>query len=100
MIIRADRKLYKINYEDLLYIEGQKAYVTFQKKKKNITALASLRELEEQLPSSLFLRIHKSFIVSIQDIDSLEGNQVEIGGIQLSVGKSYRPGVEKIFGLK
>ena len=100
MIIRADRKLYKINYEDLIYIEGQKAYVTFHTKKKNITALASLRDLEEQLPASHFIRIHKSFIVSIHEIESLEGNQVEIGGIHLSVGKSYRPAVEKVFGLK
>ena len=100
LIIRADRKLYKINYEDLLFIEGQKAYVTFHTKKKNITALASLRDLEEQLPSSLFIRIHNSFIVSIPKIDSLEGNQLEIGGKLLSVGKSYRADVEKIFGIK
>ena len=100
LIIRADRKLYKINYEDLLYIEGQKAYVTFHTKKKNITALASLRDLEEQLPSSLFLRIHKSYIVSIHEIESLEGNRVEIGGTYLSVGKSYRQDVERIFGIK
>ena len=100
LIIRADRKLYKINYEDLIYIEGQKAYVTFHTKKKNITALASLRDLEEKLPSSHFIRIHKSFIVSIHEIESLEGNQVEIGGIHLSVGKSYRFDVEKVFGLR
>jgi len=100
LIIRADRKLYKINYEDLVYIEGQKAYVTFHTKKKNITALASLRDLEEQLPSSHFLRIHKSYIVSIHEIESLEGNQVEIGGTRLSVGKSYRPDVDKVFGIK
>ena len=99
LIIRADRKLYRINYEDLHYIEGQKAYVTFHTKKKNITALASLRELDEQLPSSHFLRIHKSYIVSIHEIESLEGNQVEIGGIRLPVGKSYRPAVEKVFGI-
>ena len=99
MIIRADRKLYKINYEDLVYIEGQKAYVTFHTKKKNITALASLRDLEEQLPSSHFLRIHKSYIVSIHEMESLEGNQVEIGGIRLPVGKSYRSAVEKVFGI-
>jgi len=100
LIIRADRKLYKINYEDLVYIEGQKAYVTFHTKKKNITALASLKELEEQLPSSRFQRIHKSYIVSIHEIESLEGNQVAIGGTQLSVGKSYRRAVEKVFGIQ
>jgi len=99
MIIRADRKLYKINYEDLLYIEGQKAYVTFRTKKKSITALASLRDLEEQLPSSRFLRIHKSYIVAINEMESLEGNRLEIGGTHLSVGKSFRSDVEKVFGI-
>jgi DNA-binding LytR/AlgR family response regulator len=99
LIIRADRKLYKVNYEDLLFIEGQKAYVTFHTKKKNITALASLRDLEDQLPSSHFLRIHKSYIVSIHEIESLEGNQVEIGGQRLPVSKSYRKAVEKVFGI-
>ena len=99
LIIRADRKLYKINYEDLVYIEGQKAYVTFHTRKKNITALASLRELEEQLPSSHFIRIHKSYIVSIHEMESLEGNQVEIGGQHLPVSKSHRPAVEKVFGI-
>ena len=100
LIIRADRKLYRVNFEDLLYIEGQKAYVTFHTKKKKITALASLKDLEDQLPSSLFQRIHKSFIVSIREINSLEGNQLEIGGVKLSVGKSYKNNVEKVFGLK
>jgi DNA-binding LytR/AlgR family response regulator len=99
LIIRADRKLYKVNYEDLVYIEGQKAYVTFHTKKKNITALASLKELEEQLPSSHFIRIHKSYIVSIHEIESLEGNLVGIGGQRLPVSKSYRPAVEKVFGI-
>ncbi len=99
LIIRADRKLYKINYEDLVFIEGQKAYVTFHTRKKKITALASLKDLEEQLPSSHFLRIHKSYIVSIQEIESLEGNQVEIGGQKLPVSKSYKAAVEKVFGL-
>ena len=100
MIIRADRKLHKINFDDLLYIEGQRAYVTFRTKKKNITALASLRDLEEQLPSSLFLRIHKSYIVAINEMESLEGNSLEIGGTHLSVGKSYKLNVEKVFGIK
>jgi DNA-binding LytR/AlgR family response regulator len=97
--IRADRKFYKINFTDLKYIEGQKAYVTFYTKNKNITALASLRELEESLPKGKFIRIHKSYIVSIQDIASLEGNMIEIDNQQLPVGKSYKEAVMKLFGV-
>ncbi len=99
LIIRADRKHYKINYEDLVYIEGQKAYVTFHTVSKRVTALASLRNLDEKLPDDGFIRIHKSYIVSIKKIDALDGNIVEIGGKSLPVGKSYRMDVAKLFGL-
>jgi DNA-binding LytR/AlgR family response regulator len=100
IIIRADRKLYKINYEDLIMIEGQKAYVTFHSEnKKRITALASLKELEEKLPTDQFIRIHKSYIVSIKKIDALEGNQLEVNGEKLPVGKNYRQEVAKLFEL-
>lgn len=97
--IRADRKLYKINFNDLMYIEGQKAYVTFHTNKKRITALASLKELDESLPKDKFIRIHKSYIVAISQILSLEGNIIEVDDIKLPVGKIYRDNVLKIFGL-
>lgn len=99
LTIRADRKHYKINYDNLIYIEGQKAYVTFHTSNKKITALASLKELEEKLPEKKFIRIHKSYIVSIKHIDSLEGNLIEINKNQLPVGKSYRKAIEKVFGI-
>jgi DNA-binding LytR/AlgR family response regulator len=96
MTIRADRKLYKINYDDLIYIEGQRAYVTFHTTQKKITALISMKELEEKLPRDQFIRIHKCFIVSIKYLESLEGNMIEICGKKLAVGSSYRNQVEKI----
>lgn len=100
LVIRADRKYYKINYEDLIYIEGQKAYVTFHSEDdKRITALASLKELEEKLPAGQFIRIHRSYIVSVKKIDALEGNQLEVKGEKLPVGKNYREEVARVFGL-
>ena len=99
MIIRADRKYYKLNYDDLIYIEGQKAYVTFFAKQQQITALVSLKELEEKLPPDRFVRIHKSFIVAINRIQSLEGNSIEIARKNLPIGKNYRNNVDKIFKL-
>ena len=99
LVIRADRKHYLINYDDLIYIEGQKAYVTFYTKTKQITALASLKELEERLPSNQFIRIHKSFIVSIKKIHALEGNSIEINRKFLPIGKSYAGKVHELFGL-
>jgi DNA-binding LytR/AlgR family response regulator len=100
IIIRADRKWYKINYEDLWIIEGQKAYVTLHTKNKKITALISLKELENLLPPDKFLRIHKSFIVSIKHIETLEGNRIGICGQQLSVGSNYREKVYQLFDIR
>lgn len=99
LTIRADRKHYKINYEDLIYIEGQQAYVTFHATTKKVTALASLKELEERLPTAQFIRVHKSYIISIKHIDALEGNIVEICNFKIPVGKSYRKKVEKVLGI-
>lgn len=99
LTIRADRKFYKINFDDILYIEGQKAYVTFHTNKKKITALASLKELEEKLPHHLFIRIHKSYIVAIREILSLEGNMIEVNNTKLPVGKIFKDDVLKIFGV-
>lgn len=100
LTIRADRKFYKINFDDIKYIEGQKAYVTFHTDKKKITALASLKELEEALPNNQFIRIHKSYIVSVREILSLEGNTIEVSDIKLPVGKIYKDSVMKVFGVK
>jgi len=100
LTIRADRKFYKINFSDLKYIEGQKAYVTFHTTNKNITALASLKELEDSLPKKEFIRIHKSYIVSIREILSLEGNILEIPGARLPVGKMYKDRVLKVFNVE
>lgn len=97
--IRADRKFYKINFDEIIYIEGQKAYVSFYTNKKRITALASLKDLEESLPKDLFIRIHKSYIVSIKEISALEGNMVEVGDKKLPVGKSYKDVVLGVFGV-
>jgi len=100
MTIRADRKLYKINYDDLIYIECQRAYVTFHTTQKKITALIAMKELEDKLPGDQFIRIHKCFIVSIKYLESLEGNMIEICGKKLAVGSSYRDQVKKILKIR
>ncbi len=90
ILVKADYKLYKINYDDLLYIEGQHEYVTFHTTTKRITALYSLRNLEETLPKDKFVRTHKSFIVSIKNIEDIDKLNVTVAGNKIPVGASYR----------
>lgn len=100
LIIKTNRKLCKIMYNDLIYIESQKAYAVFHIKQVKITALYTLKELEEILPGDQFVRIHNSFIVSVKHIDSLEGNMLGIKGIKLPVGRIYHDNVGKIFRIQ
>jgi len=90
MLVKADYRLYKINFDDLLYIEGQHEYVSFYTRNKRITALYSLKNLEEQLPQDKFIRVHKSYIVSIDEIQEIEQLSVTVAGQKIPIGGSYR----------
>lgn len=90
IIVKADYKLYKINFRDLLYIEGQHEYVSFYTTGKRITALYSLKSLEASLPADKFIRIHKSYIVSIENIQEIEQLTVTVAGTKLPIGGSYK----------
>lgn len=88
--VKADYKLYKINYDDLLFIEGQHEYVTFHTPQRRITALFALKDLEEMLPQDRFVRVHKSYIVSFDYIQDLDKSDVTVAGTKIPVGASYR----------
>ncbi|MDU1891313.1 MAG: LytTR family DNA-binding domain-containing protein [Dysgonomonas sp.] len=99
IVVKSGYKLYKINYASLLYIEGQREYVTFHTTKQRITILSSLKDLEDRLPSDRFIRIHKSYIVSIKHIELIDKNILHIADKKLPIGGSYKEEVLKIFGL-
>lgn len=95
--IKADYKIYKVNFDDLIYIEGQSEYVTFYTKHRNITAYYALKNLEIELPVPRFLRVHKSYIVSMEHVDYVEGNFLVVSGNKIPIGASYRDAVIQYF---
>lgn len=96
--IKADHKIYKVKYTELKYIEGLGEYVTFHTSDKKIVSLASLKQLENILPSQQFIRVHKSFIINLSYVFSLYGNRLELGEKMIPVGRSYRDRVREVFG--
>jgi DNA-binding LytR/AlgR family response regulator len=90
MTIKADHKLYKVQYTDIKYIEGQREYVSFHTPTGRITALMSLKKLEESLPSEIFIRCHKSYIINKQMVTTLEGNSLVIQEKSIPIGQSYK----------
>ena len=97
IFIKADYKIYKVNYDDLLFIEGQSEYVTFHTTTRNITAYYALKNLELELPEPRFIRVHKSYIVSIKHIEYVEGHILHVADHKIPIGASYRDGVVQFF---
>lgn len=94
IFVKADKKLIKIKYDDILYIEGLKDYVIIRMDKSRVITLQTMKSLEEKLPSGMFRRIHRSYIVSIDKINAVIGNMVEVieknQPKHLPIGKNYR----------
>jgi len=98
--INVDYSLLKIVFADIVYIEGLKDYVKIHLKSttKPVVARMSLKNLEEELPFSQFIRIHKSFIVSKQFITSVKKNSIFINDVELPVGENYKDSINEITG--
>lgn len=90
LLINADRKILRLYLKDITYIQSLKEYVVYYTDKEKIMALGSLKSLEEKLPSTEFIRIHKSYIVAKNRVKSVEGNQLDIGDATLPIGGIYR----------
>jgi DNA-binding LytR/AlgR family response regulator len=94
IFVKADKKLVKIKYDDIIYIEGLKDYVIIRMDTQRVITLQTMKSLEDKLPSDLFRRIHRSYIVAVDKIDAVIGNMVEVKekgqAKHLPIGKNYR----------
>lgn len=88
--IKSNQKLEKILVEDILYIEALSNYVILYTKAKKHIVYMSFKGIESQLPGHLFLKIHKSFIVAVNAIQTIDNNEVIVGDHILPISKSYR----------
>jgi len=91
IIIKTERKIIKLPHNEIFFIEGALEYVTFQTQDKKIMGLFSLKKLEEDLPANKFMRIHKSYIVALDKITEINGNQIRVGKFTIHVSKTMRP---------
>ena len=96
--VKSDYKLHKIPLDDIDYIEGLKAYVSIFVKGKRVIVLESLKNLESNLPSNQFIRVHKSYIVPFNKIILMDGNMLDLENKKVPIGKSYKEIVlKKVF---
>lgn len=90
VFIKDGTKLVKVVFDDILYVEGLKDYVTIHLTNQKIVSLQRLKTLEEQLPSDKFIRVHNSFIVALRFIDVVHKNHVQIRNAQIPIGETYK----------
>ncbi len=92
--VKADKKLVKVNFKEIIYIEGLKDYVIIRMDATRVITLQTMKSLEHKLPDTQFMRIHRSYIVNIEKINAIIGNMVEVmeknQAKHLPIGKNYR----------
>ena len=90
VFVKDGTKLVKVRWNDILYVEGLKDYVVIHTRTQKIVTLQRLKALETQLPADRFIRIHHSYIVSLDGIDVVHKGEVQIGAALIPVSDSYR----------
>ena len=97
LYFRSDRKMVKVFLDDIQYIESFKDYVVIHRENEpHLRIKQTLNHVENMLPENLFLRIHRSFVVSTKKITAFTKKDVEIGKVELPIGKSYAEGFRKL----
>jgi two-component system, LytTR family, response regulator len=97
LFIKSDKGLIKIEFCDILFIEALENYVSIHTRDKTLLTLSTMKAIEESLPPMIFLRVHRSYIINLKNVDSLQGNNIKIGTQNLIVGRSFRKTVSEIF---
>lgn len=100
IFVNADYSLVKIKIDEITYIEGLKDYVKIytSTSSKPVVTRMTMKAIEEKLPSSAFFRVHKSFIVSLDKIESIRNLKIKMGNAQIPISESYSESFFKMIG--
>ncbi|MBN1250563.1 MAG: response regulator transcription factor [Bacteroidales bacterium] len=90
IFVRSDRKMIKINFPDIKYIESLSDYIKIYLNEKSIITRETITSIEAKLPQDEFIRTHRSFIVSISKIDSFTNEYIEIGKNEIPISRTYK----------
>ncbi|MGZ3873109.1 MAG: LytR/AlgR family response regulator transcription factor [Mucilaginibacter sp.] len=96
IFVKTEHKIQKVYLNDILFIEGLKDYISIFTPAERIITLQNMKKMEDALPGKNFIRVHKSYIVSINKIDSIERSRIFIGDKVIPVGDTYREEFFKI----
>jgi DNA-binding LytR/AlgR family response regulator len=90
LLVKSEHKVHRLDLDELLYVQSMREYVAYYTIHGRLLSLGSLKQLEEELPSDRFVRIHKSYLVALDKARTLEGNFVKIQEVPLPIGANYK----------
>lgn len=90
LFVYQDQNTYKVDFDNILYIKAEGNYISIKTNEKNYIVRETMKAIEKQLPINLFVRVNKSYIVSIQKIDRVYGNTIVIADEDISIGKIFK----------
>ena len=96
IFLNVQKKKVKILFSEIVYVESQREYIKIVTTKGEYVSKITTHEMEELLPANSFIRIHRSFIVSVNRIESYTADTVQVNGISLPIGRGYRDVIEKL----
>ncbi|MBI3718375.1 MAG: response regulator transcription factor [Sphingobacteriales bacterium] len=98
--IKCNQKIEKIIVNDIIYVEGMSNYIIIHTTQKKYIAYLTFKGIEEQLPARLFIRIHRSYLIAVSAIKSVNSEEVVLNNITLPISKNFRAGVMKLIEKK
>lgn len=90
IFVRADRRMFKVHFSDILFIEGLKDYVVIYLESQKVITLMNIKTINDFLPKNCFVRVSKSYIINVKKIDAVDNNTIYIGKSEIPIGNIYR----------
>src|SRR5258708_9749167 len=100
IFIKSNNKFFKVNFSEIVYIEGMKDYLKIHTREYSLVTLQTMNDMEKILPVKQFIRVHKSYIIAIAHIKSIYGNSIEMENETIPVGINYKDKVMYLINKK
>jgi DNA-binding LytR/AlgR family response regulator len=100
IFIKSNNKFFKVNFAEIIYIEGMKDYLKIHTPDFKLVTHQTMSEMEKILPEKQFIRVHKSYIISLAHIKSIYGNNIEMNKASIPIGINYKERVMQLLGKK
>jgi len=100
IFIKSNSKFFRVDFQEILYVQGMKDYLKIHTPEFTLVTHQTMNELEKLLPSRLFIRVHRSYLVAVRQIRSIYGNTIELGKVEIPIGVNYKDAVMELVGRK